>query len=652
MTSETTTAGRHPEGGTRSVRIGNASGFYGDRLSAMREMLTGGPLDVLTGDYLAELTMLILARQKAKDPDAGYARTFLSQLRENLGLALEKGVRLVANAGGMNPEGLARAIEAVAAEQGLSATVAWVDGDDLTEDADRHGWGSPLAANAYLGGFGIARALAEGADVVVTGRVTDAAVISGSATWFHGWGRDDLDALAGATVAGHIIECGAQATGGNFAFFTEIPRMTRPGFPLAEVASDGSCVITKHPGTDGAVTRETVTAQLLYEIQGARYAGPDVTTRLDTITLRDDGPDRVLVSGVRGEAPPPDLKVSINDIGGYINTLTYLLTGLDIEKKAAIAREQFEDALTVDPESITWNLVRTDHTDPAVQAMGVARLEVVARDPDRRKVGRAFSNAAVQTALSAYPGLHTGTPPSEGQVYGRFTAGYVPQDAVPHQVHLPDGRVLDIPPPTRTQPLAPVEGAEHVSPASAAETGGSRAAAAETKGADTSATATEAAQTTAANTAREDSGAGAGTVRVPLGRVLGARSGDKGGNANLGVWARDDAGWEWLSTFFTADRLRALLPELAGCDMTVLHLPALRSINVVVHGLLGEGVASKARFDPQAKALGEWLRSRWAEVPIALVPPEHLPPAHLPTEHLPHDAANTHSTDTDQETHS
>jgi hypothetical protein len=341
------------------VRIGNCSGFYGDRHSAMREMLIGGELDYVTGDYLAELTMLILARDRAKSPDRGYAKTFLTQLEECLGTALDKGVRIVANAGGLNPAGLAAAVRALADRLGLDAKVAHVEGDDLIGRAAELGFGTPpalgvpplageseatggtiLSANAYLGAWGIVDCLNAGADVVVTGRVTDASVIVGPAAAHFGWNRTDYDALAGAVAAGHVIECGVQATGGNYAFFTEVPDLLNTGFPIAEIDADGSSVITKHPGTGGLVSVDTVTAQLLYEISGARYANPDVTLRVDSLALSDEGPDRVRISGVRGEPPPPTLKVSLNAIGGFRNATTFVLTGLDIDAKADLVKRR------------------------------------------------------------------------------------------------------------------------------------------------------------------------------------------------------------------------------------------------------------------------------------------------------------------------
>jgi hypothetical protein len=558
-----------------AVRIGNYSGFYGDRLAAMREMLTGGELDYLTGDYLAELTMLILARDRAKSPDRGYAKTFLIQLEECLGTALDRGVRIVANAGGLNPAGLAQAVRDLADRLGLSVRVAHVEGDDLLPRADELGFaGMPLAANAYLGAWGIVDCLNSGADVVVTGRVTDASVIVGPAAAHHGWGRTDHDRLAGAIAAGHVIECGAQATGGNYSFFTEIADLTHPGFPLAEIHSDGSSVITKHPGTGGAVTIDTVTAQLLYEITGARYANPDATLRVDTIELSDDGPDRVRISGVTGEAPPPTLKVSLNSIGGYRNEMTLVLTGLDIEAKASLVRRQLESALADKPAEMQWTLARTDHADADTEEAASALLRCVVRDPDPANVGRQFSSAAVELALASYPGFTSTAPPGDGQIYGVFHPAFVPATEVAHVAVHADGSRTDIAPASETLDLADVPPPALPEPL--------------------------------------PDGA---TRRVPLGRIAGARSGDKGGSANVGLWVRRDDHWQWLAHTLTVDKLRELLPETADLEVTRHLLPRLRAVNFLIEGILGQGVAYQARFDPQAKGLGEWLRSRHVDIP-------------------------------------
>ncbi|HKQ40965.1 MAG TPA: acyclic terpene utilization AtuA family protein, partial [Pseudonocardia sp.] len=420
----------------RPVRIANCSGFYGDRLAAAREMVDGGPIDVLTGDYLAELTMLILAKAQAKDPGLGYARTFLTQVEEVLGPCLERGIKIVSNAGGLNAAGLAAAIEA------LGARVAYVEGDDLRGSLAAITppvRGKPVSANAYLGGWGIAAALEAGADVVVTGRVTDASLVVGPAAWWHGWGPTEWDALAGAVVAGHVIECGPQATGGNYAFLDEITDRRYPGFPIAEVAEDGSSVITKHPGTGGLVSVGTVTAQLLYEIAGPEYLGPDVTTHFDTIALAQDGEHRVAIGGVRGSPPPATLKVALNDVGGFRNTMTLVLTGLDVEAKAARAEELLFEVLGGRERfaDVDVRLLRFDRPDAPTNDQAAAHLRITVKDPDPRKVGRAFSNATMELALGGYAGFHTTTPPTAESAFGVYRPAAVPRTAVTHTVVLP-----------------------------------------------------------------------------------------------------------------------------------------------------------------------------------------------------------------------
>jgi hypothetical protein len=544
----------------------------------MREMLVGGELDYLTGDYLAELTMLILGRDRMKHPDRGYAKTFLTQLEECLGLAHDRGVRIVANAGGLNPAGLADAVRALAERLGVPVGVAHVEGDDLSHRAGELGLGAPLTADAYLGAWGIVDCLNGGADVVVTGRVTDASVTVGPAAAHFGWHRTDYHQLAGAVVAGHVIECGIQATGGNFSFFTEVPDLGYAGFPLAEIHADGSSVITKHPGTGGLVSVDTVTAQLLYEITGARYANPDATARMDTIALSADGPDRVRISGVAGEPPPPTCKVSLNSIGGFRNSMTFVLTGLDIEEKAALVRRQLEAALTVKPAELVWTLARTDHDDADTEEAASALLRCVVRDPDPANVGRQFSSAAVELALASYPGFTVTAPPGDGQVYGVFTPGYVDAGQVAHIAVRADGTRVEIPCATDTLELAPVDPPALPEPLPAGP-----------------------------------------TRRAPLGRIAAARSGDKGGSANVGVWVRTEEQWRWLANTLTVELLKQLLPETADLPVTRHLLPNLRAVNFVIERILGQGVAYQARFDPQAKGLGEWLRSRHVDIPAVLL---------------------------------
>ena len=406
-------------------------------------------------------------------------------------------------------------------------------------------------------------------------------MVVGPAAAHFGWDRRDYDRLAGAVVAGHVIECGTQATGGNYSFFTEVPTLGHAGFPLAEIYDDGSSVITKHPGTGGQVSIGTVTAQLLYEISGARYANPDATARFDTVTLHDDGDDRVRISGVRGEPPPASLKVSLNSIGGFRNSATFVLTGLDIEAKAALLRGQLDNALTARPSEVQWELARTDRPDADTEQTASALLTCTVRDPDPKIVGRRFSSAAIELALDSYPGFHTTAPPSDGAIYGVFTAGYVPATEVHHVAVHADGSRVVIPPATETLDLAEVEAP-----------------------------------------ALPDEVPAGPLRRLPLGTIAGARSGDKGGGANIGVWVRTDAQWRWLANTLTVDLVRELLPETGELPISRHLFPAIRALNFVIDGILGKGVAYQARFDPQAKGLGEWLRSRHIDIPEEILPKE------------------------------
>lgn len=581
------------------IRIANCSGFYGDRLSAAREMVEGGPIDVLTGDWLAELTMLILQRTRAKRPNGGYARSFVTQMEHVMGTCLDRGIKVVSNAGGLDPDGCADAIAEVADGLGLSPTIAYVNGDDILGRLDElieagvdlahFDTGEPvgdtsrfITANAYLGCWGIVEALSAGADIVVTGRTTDAAVVCGPAAWHHGWARDDWDQLAGAVVAGHIIECGTQATGGNYSFFTEVEGLTHTGFPWAEIADDGSCVIGKHDDTGGEVSVGTVTSQLLYEIAAPAYLGPDVTARFDTIELTQTDTDRVRVSGTAGEPPPETLKVAMNELGGFRNEVGIGLVGLDIEAKAELVEAAFWEALPYAPddyESVSTRLVRTDKSDPETNDEATASWRLTLKDSDERKVGRAVFNATVELGLSTIPGFTgIGGGGQQARPYGVYRPALVPADLVPQHVVVLDGAQ------TVVESVAPA-GDVVVEPRS-----GPRAAAPDGP-----------------------------TTKAPLGAVIGARSGDKGGNANLGVFARSDQAWAWMDGFLTVERLRALLPETADLAIDRHPLPSIRSLNFVIHGLLEEGVAASSRRDPQAKSLGEWLRARVVDIPTLLL---------------------------------
>ena len=590
-----------PAGRRDILRVANCSGFFGDRLSAAREMVEGGPIDVLTGDWLAELTMYIL--HKTRQRSGGYARTFLRELEGVLPTCVERGITVVANAGGLDPEGLADAVRELAARQGVDVRVASVSGDDITtrvnelrasgekfvnlDTGELLSEGAPLVtANAYLPARPIADALDAGAQVVVTGRVTDAALVVGPALHAFGWANSDLDRIAGTVVAGHVIECGAQCCGGNYAFFEEVPNRERIGFPIAEVYLDGSSVITKHPGTGGAVTVGTVTAQLLYEIGSPRYLSPDAVARFDTIDVTQDGADRVRIAGVRGEAPPPTLKVTANLDAGWRNSMTLALTGAEVAGKARFAADAVwagipggRGAFAETAEDLSGDL----------SGGGMAYLRLAVRGDDEQAVGRAFSGAVVETSLSSYPGTFFTSAPSGAQGVARYWPTTVAASSVKPHVQY-QGTVLAPQSAPSTDAAVPNEPLP-----------------------------IESDLQSSANTNTTASAGDAERTQMPLGVLLGARSGDKGGDANVGVLADEDNVAQWLQSEFTTDTFRALLPELAAFEVDRYPLPNLRAVNFVVHGILGWGVASNLRLDSQAKGLGELLRSRCIDVPAALV---------------------------------
>ncbi len=587
--------------GAKVLRVANCSGFFGDRLSAAREMVEGGPIDVLTGDWLAELTMYILHKTRARS--GGYARTFLQQLDDVLPTCIERGITIVSNAGGLNPGGLADAVRELARRQGVAARVASVSGDDLTArvgalaaageafvnlDTGEHlPPDAPLVtANAYLGARPIADALAAGAQVVVTGRVSDASLTVGPGLHAFGWGDEDVDAIAGAVVAGHVIECGAQCCGGNYAFFEEIPDPGRIGFPVAELFADGSSIITKHPGSGGAVTVGTVTAQLLYEIGGPRYLSPDAVARFDTMAVEQAGPDRVRISGVRGEPPPPTLKVTANLEAGWRNAMTLAITGSLVEEKARLAATAVWAAVPGGREGFAET---SEDLSGDLTGHGMAFLRLAVRGSEEHAVGRAFSGAVVETSLASYPGTFFTSAPSSAQAVARYWPTTIAAAAVTAHIQCDDETIAPSPPPQWDV--------------------GARGATADAI----------AVAPIPVPTPGLVASPGEATISVPLWVLVGGRSGDKGGDANIGLWADSEPVAEWLCQCFDIAQFKEALPEAAPFDVSRYPLTNLRAVNFVVHGILGWGVASNLRLDTQAKGLAELLRSRTVVVPSRLL---------------------------------
>ena len=581
------------------IIIGNCSGFYGDRLSAAKDMVEGGPIDVLTGDYLAELTMTILYNQRMKrGEDQGYVGTFLKQFRDVANSCQEKNIKIVTNAGGLNPSSMANQVQEIIQELNLDLKVAYIDGDDLIPQLDElYSQGEkliniekdipldsyskpPVTANAYYGAWGIKEALDQGADIVVCPRVTDAAVVIGPAAWKFNWSRDDYDALAGALAAGHIIECGAQATGGNYSFFQEVPSFSNVGYPIAEIFDDGSFYITKHPDTGGLVSVGTVTAQLLYEIGSPAYMNPDVIGHFDTLKIKQESEDRVYVSGCRGSSAPKTHKVCVNLAGGYRNGVEILLTGLDIEEKAKLVtdsifenlggREQFD--------KVDIQLQRTDKENPISNEQAQASLRISVKSDNPELVGRMFSAKITELGLANLPGW-TGRGGTPSGAYIEYWPALVDSKFIKENVYF-EGKKTEIIP---TSQLDFEETYYQKEPYE--------------------------------NKLPEINK----TQIIPFGRLYGTRSGDKGGCANLGVWAKTEEAYAYLFDLLTVEKLKELLPDLAEYKIDRFELPNILSLNFYVHGILQDGVSSSTRLDGQAKSLGEYLRAKNIEAPEFLI---------------------------------
>ena len=582
------------------IRIGNCSGYYGDKLSAAKDMVEGGPLDVLTGDYLAELTMAILFNQKLqRGEDKGYVGTFLKQVKAVAETCKEKNIKIVTNAGGLNPASMANEIEKILEELGVSLKVAYITGDDLMPRMDalikdgetfsnidrqipiKDSGCQTLTANAYLGAWGIKEALDAGADIVVCPRVTDAAVVIGPAAWKFNWSRDDYDALAGALAAGHIIECGCQATGGNYSFFKEVASFDNVGYPIAEIKSDGSFYITKHPNTGGLVSTGTVTAQLLYEISSPAYLNPDVIAHFDTLKIEQDSKDRVYVSGCRGSSPTQSHKVCINLAGGYRNGMEFILTGLDIEEKAKIITDALFNSVGGQDQfdEVSILLDRTDKEDPNSNEEAMASLRISVKSKNADLVGRMFSAKMIELALANYPGFFTGGGVRSGGPVLVYWPALIDSKHIKETVHV-DGKKIEVLP---TNQLGLEEIYYQKQPIDVPP-------------------------------APSDA-----PLRKPLGELFGARSGDKGGCANIGVWAKTENAFSFLNEYLTVETLKKLMPDVAEFDIDRYELPNILSLNFYIHGILQDGVSSNTRKDGQAKSLGEYLRSKYIDMPKSLI---------------------------------
>ena len=587
------------------VVIANCSGFWGDDPTAAKRQVEGGPIDYLVMDYLAEITMAIMQKQRQRNPEAGYATDFVDQLRDILPACAARNIRIVANAGGVNPLGCKQAVEKLAAELGLSEQikVGVVLGDDIYENLDdilsagepltHMDSGQPLesirdrvlSANVYLGAAPVVRALDLGANIVIAGRVTDTSVTLAPLIHEFGWARDDWDRMAAGIIAGHIIECGAQCTGGNFTDWHKVPSYVNMGFPIVEAHADGRFVVSKHPGSGGLVSVHTITEQLLYEMGAPSYLCPDCTARFDSISLHQDGPDRVAVSGIRGEPPPDKLKVSISTADGYRSFGRLVISGPRAKEKAElVAATLWEEAGGEDNfEATSTQLIGIDACHPAHPREEPAELllQLAARDADKRKIDAGLNRRVVSKVLGSVPGityLADQGRPRASDVVGYWPA-LVSYDKVPVGVQVGElSEPVDVTVP-RGRNFPPFEPEEF------------------TGGLPSSGTLEE----------------------VSLETLCLARSGDKGDTCNVGLIARSREIYRWLDEYVTSELVKRHFQPLCRGEVERFAVPNLLAYNFLLHHSLGGGGTLSLLLDAQGKTYAQHLLSLQVTVDRALL---------------------------------
>ena len=602
------------------IRIGGATGYWGEADLALPQFLGEGDLDFIVFDYLAEITMSIMARAKAADPEKGYATDFVSAIvAPHLQAIADSGVKLISNAGGVNPEACGRALRQVIEGAGLSLKVAVITGDDLMPKLGQVLDSEPAemftdeptppreaiaSANAYLGAFPIAEALRQGADIVVTGRCVDSAVTLGACIHRFGWLRDDLDLLAAGSLAGHLIECGPQATGGNYTDWHEVAdSLHEVGYPIAEIAADGAVVMTKPKGTGGCVTIGTVGEQLLYEIgDPAAYYLPDVICDFTQVSLQQIDTDRVAVTGARGRGLPAQYKTSMTWADGWRAGMIGFYVGARAAEKARL----FADEAIQRARRKLSKMGAPDYVDVCVEVVGdeshwgeAARyvrsrevaVKVACRHADRRATDLLMRELA-GVGLGAPAGFcaFAGTRPKSSPVIRLFSI-LVDRDVVDIQIHTADQA-------QSFEDSQAIQSAVHD-------------LAQDAMGNDTAAEREETAVATDDGTER---------IEVPLERLAWARSGDKGDKANIGVMARKPEYFPWIAAALNESYVASRFEHfMASPEMDRYVLPGLSALNFVLHHALGGGGVASLRNDPQAKGYAQILLDTPVSLPAQLL---------------------------------
>jgi hypothetical protein len=596
----------------RAIRIGNASGAIGDGIDQIYRLAKSGNIDAITADYLAEFNIAWRAIDLQSDPDSGFEPNFLEQLAWADGdaarLVAQKKIKVVHDGGALNPKGLALKTDEYFKSLGIAhMKICWVEGDDLTKAAksgslgqlkhlDREGLtlnrdDEILAANAYTGMAGIRQALEDGADVVICGRCTDASPVIGLASWWHGWLGNEWDKLAGSLMAGHLIECGAYVTGGNFCGAREIEDLFGVGYPIAEISSDGGAVITKPEGSAGATTVDTCKAQLLYEIQGHIYLNPDVVADLENVELTQVGRDRVRLSGIRGLPPPPTTKLAVCLLGGYQAELSGYAAGPDIDHKFDLFKSQVMSQLDpADFSVISIEKYGSAKANPRSQRESTVQFRSFVQAPKKDGMVK-FKRALFYNGMQGYCGLHLSMDwrTMEPRPYVRYFPALIEQTQIPltvHTVGTSSSAHVSARPRETCQPT-PLQRIYEPTKSFAPQNMGD-------------------------------------SISAQLGDLVFARSGDKGGNANVGFWTHSAQAWEWLQSFMTSACLRDLLADDWEDSYTIerCEFVGLYAVHFVVKGILQEGVSSSSVLDGFAKSFSEFLRARHVEMPRKLVEEE------------------------------
>ncbi len=577
--------------------VGGACGYWGEAPHATAQLLAHPGLNVLIYDYLAEITLSLMARARAKDEAAGFAPDFVSAaMAPNLKAIAAKGVKVVANAGGLNPEACAAALRAEIAKRGLSLTVAVVTGDDLSARAGEFAGRAEMfsgaafpapekiaSINAYLGAFPIAAALGAGADIVLTGRCADSALVLGPCIHAFGWGAADLDRLAGGSLAGHILECGPQATGGNFTDWEAAGDISEIGYPVAEVAPDGSFTVTKPEGTAGLVTKATVAEQMLYEIGDPQaYLLPDVTADFSEVRIEAEGPGRVRVSGAKGRAPSGKLKVSATWADGFRAGYLFQFNGRDARAKAeafaatGLARAR-KTLRAMNAPDYSETLVEVSGGRPGAGAYEEVLLKTAVRHEDARAVGL-FLKETMGAGLATPAGLYgfTGAGRPKPSPVVRLFSFLIDAAEAPVSVSV-EGEAVAFARPAPPPPAAAP--APHEAPAAK----------------------------------------GAATAERPLEALAWARSGDKGDAANVGIIPRRPEYLPWIRAALTDAAIRAAIPMAKG-RIERFHLPGLPAMNLLLHEALGGGGIASLRDDAQGKGYAQRLLALPVPLPAEIAP--------------------------------